>query len=76
MTWEDVEKLALTDPLVNAWLYNHRCGGLTREQVLCGMVSALCGQNKQLTDVLLDLHQRAPSPPIRVNATRFVPKEG
>ena len=76
MKWEDIERLALHDPIVRAWMSMYRSEGLTQEETLCGIVASLCSQNRKLTDVLVEIQIRTPTPPIRVNHTRFVPEEG
>lgn len=41
MTWEEVEKLSATNVVVHAWMTLYRAGQITREQMLCGTITAL-----------------------------------
>lgn len=60
MEWEDVERLALTDVDVNAWMHLYRAEKITREQMLCGLIGRLAEVKNEAMKALADIYIRLP----------------
>lgn len=58
--WEDVERLALFNPVAAGWLAMHRQGHLSREEAIMGIALSLADQNKVLMDAHIDSVLRQP----------------
>lgn len=60
MTWEEVEKLSATNVVVHAWMTLYQAGRITREQMLCGTITALAEYAEKISAALVKAKESMP----------------
>lgn len=71
VTKADVEKLALTDPIVHAHLYMQRRGLVRWDEMMCALVVSLVEAKNAAHETALDYASRMPARPMILQ--RYLP---